>query len=266
MNFINRAKGYVSRRLNPAPAVEPETILPAPARPSPAVTRSGYAAYGEDIMAVAWFQHFGIELTQLRYLDIGAAHPWQINNTYKLYEYGASGVLVEPDPDQAKALQLARPRDTVLNVGAAFDERRSGNLNRMTTSLFNSFSDEQADFVVRSSEGWQPEQRQELRERREIPLVPINELIAEHLGQAPDFLSIDAETLDVPILLKLDMSRFKPWIVCMEAVTDRKLADDIWLPQGYVLSAFTPDNFMYMIDPFSTAWHEFKAGSRRHPI
>ena len=82
-------------------------------------SRLGYPAYGEDILAISWFQHFALDLTAVRYLDIGAAHPWEINNTLAFYLLGAKGVLVEPDPDQAKRLVECRLCRQVIEELAA---------------------------------------------------------------------------------------------------------------------------------------------------
>ena len=50
-----------------------------------------------------------------------------------MYQRGARGILVEPDPQLADLLRKDRPRDVVLNVGAAFDERRSATLKRFNS-------------------------------------------------------------------------------------------------------------------------------------
>ena len=40
----------------------------------------------------------------------------------------------------------------------------------------------------------------------------------------------------------------------MEAVRDRTVADQIFLPHGYLVAANTPDNFVYMLDPYGPFW------------
>jgi FkbM family methyltransferase len=233
----------------------PQTEAPPPEAQTP--TRTGFSAYGEDIFVISWFNHFSIDLRTVRYLDIGAAHPWKINNTFALYQHGARGVLVEPDPDQAKLLEMTRSGDVVLNAGGAFDDQKSAELIRMTAGVFNTFSDEQAELVVSSSAKWQPDQRQAVRDRIEIPLLTINEIIEKGLkNECPDFISIDAESKDIDIIRKLDLERFRPLIVCMEALRDRTAADQIFLPHGYIVAANTPDNFLYMMDPYGPCWTE----------
>ena len=48
-----------------------------------------------------------------------------------------------------------------------------------------------------------------------MPLVPINEVIANHFKNGPpDFLSVDVEGLDFDILKSLDFARFGPRVIC----------------------------------------------------
>jgi hypothetical protein len=51
-----------------------------------------------------------------------------------------------------------------------------------------------------------------------MPLLPVNELIATHLGKAPDLLSIDVEGLDLAILRSLDFKRYRPGVIIAETV------------------------------------------------
>jgi hypothetical protein len=51
-----------------------------------------------------------------------------------------------------------------------------------------------------------------------MPLVPVNEVIATHLGKAPDLLSIDVEGLDLAILRTLDFKKYRPGAIIAEAI------------------------------------------------
>jgi hypothetical protein len=52
-----------------------------------------------------------------------------------------------------------------------------------------------------------------------IPLVRIDRVIAEHFGgAAPDYLSIDVEGLEFEILKTLDLTRYRPKVVCIETL------------------------------------------------
>lgn len=85
-----------------------------------------------------------------------------------------------------------------------------------------------------------------------MPLIPINTVIAEHFsGKAPDFLSIDIESLDLPILRTLDFDRFRPRVICAETVVPMagRMAPDITAfltTRGYEPRAMTFANTLYV--------------------
>jgi FkbM family methyltransferase len=213
--------------------------------PAPPAEQS-YSAAGEDRCVLAWLQVvYGLhDASKIRYCDIGAAHPRTLNNTFALYSRGASGVLVEPDPDQAAVLRQVRPRDTVLNVGASFDDRRSAKLQRFNARVFNTFSPAQARFVTESSKNWQTTQRQRVVDEVEVQLVPVNDILTKHFPEGPHFISIDAEGVDLPILQSIDFVQFRPKVICVEASAD---FDPVLNPHGYELIARTPDNVIYRL-------------------
>jgi FkbM family methyltransferase len=204
-----------------------------------------YSAYGEDLLAWHRVTERFKDPTRITYLDIGAGPPVAPSNTFLFYRHGAHGVLMEPDPDQARNLRARRPRDIVIEAGAAFDGRRTASLNRMAAPVFNTFSDARAQEVGDASRGW--EARQHVVDKVEVQLVPINEIIERQLkGDAPHFLSIDAESCDFAILRSLDLARFRPLVVCVEAA--QPLADyEALLTSAYFLIGRTPDNFLFAL-------------------
>lgn len=239
--------------------VAPRDEAPAPAAPpAPAIpdgARLGYSAYGEDLIAVGWLNHYGVQPERVRYLDIGAAKPQHLNNTYLLYAMGARGLLVEPDPEQAAILRAARPRDVVAQVGVAFDDRRKSTLFRMKDQVFNTFSEEQRDFVLSTSQNWPEHLRQNVIEEVEVELVPINELISKLVPDyAPHFVSIDVEGVEMRVLGSLDpallrVSDKEPSILCFEAHGYEEDFLRYLGPHGYVQTARTPDNLLFRRDP-----------------
>jgi FkbM family methyltransferase len=209
--------------------------------------KQSYSGAGEDRFVLAWLQVvYGLsDASKIRYCDIGANHPRTLNNTFALYSRGASGVLIEPDPDQCVLLRKDRPRDTILNVGVAFDDRRSAKLKRLSSNVFNTFLQSQADFVAESSKNWQPHQLQAIVGEIEIELLPANEILAKYFSDGLDFVSIDAEGVDFPILQSIDFKRFHPKMICVEASRAPSEFDAVLNPQGYELIARTPDNVIY---------------------
>jgi len=206
---------------------------------------ASYSANGEDLLA--WSRISGIEPDpgKIRYLDIGAAHPSLLSNTFLFYARGSNGILVEPDPEQAARLAAARPRDVVIAAGVAFDDRRSAMLVKTTNPLFNSFSREHAESAVRQSQSWHPSQRQTIEGAIETRLLGANEILGEHFkGNPLHFLSIDAEGVNFDILKSIDFRRFSPMVICIEAQTS--IEEHLRVLGGaYRLIFQSPDNFMF---------------------
>jgi FkbM family methyltransferase len=173
-------------------------------------TQLSFAQYGDDLVASSLLEHLGIHTPT--YLDIGAYEPILGSNTYLFYRRGARGVLVEPNVDCVPKLRSKRPHDTVLNAGVGITADKSADFYRLTSPQLNTFDKDEAERVVRESNG-----KVILREVVKMPLVPVNDVIAEHLGgKAPDFLSIDVEGLDYAILQTLDFAKYRPKVICAE--------------------------------------------------
>jgi len=204
---------------------------------------SSYSGAGEDRLVMAWLRvAAGMQLRDVRYCDIGANHPKYLSNTFALYRSGASGVLIEPDPFLCEKLRRVRPRDAVLNVGAAFDDRRSAKLQRLSHRAFNTFLPEEAEFVIKRSANWSHGDRQKIVDEIEVPLVPVNDILASNLPDGIDFLSIDTEGCNLQILQSIDLKQFQPRIICIEASDDFA---HIMQASDYELLARTPDNVIY---------------------
>ena len=215
----------------------------------PSLGDLSYSAAGEDRLVLGWLQvNYQLnDVASIRYCDIGASHPERLNNTYVMYLRGASGVLIEPDPSLIDNLRKTRPRDTVLNVGVAFDDRRTAKLKRFTSSVFNTFSPQQADVVVSSSKNWGAAQLQEIVDEVEISLVPINDILAEHFADGIHFISIDAEGVDFSILQSINFNRFRPKMICIERSREIREIDAVLAPWGYEIVSQTPDNAIYRL-------------------
>jgi FkbM family methyltransferase len=208
-----------------------------------------FSGEGEDLNALAWLRALGVSEQNIRYLDIGAAEPIRLSNTYLMSTIGGSGVLVEPDPDQAAELKRTRPRDVVLNVGISFDGRRRAELIRLSRGVFNTFDRKQADKVVSASRGWH--EQVHIRDAIEVDLVPAGEVIANHFGgSAPDFLSIDTEGNDFAILSSIDLSAIKPKVICVEQGAPLVEHERLLAPHGYRRICSTHNNFMFALVAF----------------
>ncbi|MBA4186501.1 MAG: hypothetical protein C0467_00640 [Planctomycetaceae bacterium] len=205
-----------------------------------------YAQAGEDLIVGMMFDYLKLPLRT--YIDIGAADPVHINNTYLFYTTGARGVLVEPNPEMTPRLRAKRPRDTVLGVGIGVTNQKEADFYRTNEPSWNTFDKETADAYPQSTGG-----RIKVQEVIKIPLVNVNDVFTEHFGGvAPDFVSLDVEGFELPILQSLNFEKYRPKTICIETVVagtnGQKLeAVKFLVEKGYVARGSTFANTI-MID------------------
>jgi FkbM family methyltransferase len=174
-----------------------------------------YAQQGEDLVVQNLFTIMGI--AKPTYLDVGAFDPVVHSNTYLMYLAGGHGVLVEPNPAKIDRLRGVRPRDVTLNIGVGLSAGPSTSdyyvIGGPSQGLFNTFSKKDAELVERNSNGLH-----HIDKVLQLPLENINAIMQQHLGSAPNFLSIDTEGLDLDILKTMDFERYRPDVICVETL------------------------------------------------
>ena len=97
-------------------------------RVKPPNLKTYYGQFGEDaaiqtyFINKSWDDNRSIDIkSDGFYVDIGAFSPILISNTYWFYEYGWSGINVEPFPSVINQFKLVRPRD--INLSIAIGEK-----------------------------------------------------------------------------------------------------------------------------------------------
>lgn len=204
-----------------------------------------YAQCGEDVIILALFDF--LKVKKPTFLDIGAYLPIYSNNTYLFYTKGSRGVLVEPNVGLIPELVARRPGDSILNVGIGLEKRTEAPYYCMSLPQWNTFDREEAERRVARTEG-----KATIEKVVSMPLIPINEVIAEHFhGAGPDLLSIDVEGLDLAILRTMDFERYRPRVICAETLIalDFKMdpaLDEFLGSKGYEPRARTFPNTIYV--------------------
>lgn len=172
-----------------------------------------YAQAGEDLIVQRFLYY--IHRDKPTYLDLGAFHPVAGNNTYLLNLNGGHGVLVEPNVDLISELRRVRPADKVLNIGVGVSTVAEADYYRASEPAWNTFDKETADKYDKTTGG-----KITIKEVVKMPLVNVNEIIAQHLGAAPDFISIDIEGLDLAVLKTFDFTKYRPAAFCVETIEE----------------------------------------------
>ncbi len=163
-----------------------------------------YSCCGQDLLVTQLFWLMGNKKPS--YLDIGAHHPFNISNTALLYSRGSRGVNVEANPKLMEEFHLHRPEDKNVNIGVSpnggpltfyqWDDRSGRN-------TFSKEASEEMDVLTNTTE---------------LETDTLNHIVDQHCdGQFPDFLSMDIEGMDFPVLEGADFSKSSPKVVCVES-------------------------------------------------
>lgn len=205
-----------------------------------------YSQCGEDRIIEFIFDQY-LKIKSPTYMDIGAYHPFTFSNTALLYEKGARGVCIEPDPCLFEEIKKHRKQDVCLNIGVGTGTNEFAEFYVMSSRTLNTFSKEEA-------ERYQSFGNQTIQEVIKVPVFPVNQVIKEHLGKSPNFISLDVEGLDLDILKSFDFNAYRPEVFCIETLTytedssERKISEiiEFMVSKNYFLYADTYINSIFV--------------------
>ena len=141
------------------------------------------------------------------FLDVGANHYRIYSNTYYLERsLGWSGIAVEP----------------LLHFEADYEQHRPA--TRFRPFFVSDVSNEEAKLYLLSSNALVSSSDKSFTERYgsdakelTVPTITLNDLLDSEKVQRIDFMSMDIELHEPKALAGLDIARFKPALVCIEA-------------------------------------------------
>jgi FkbM family methyltransferase len=169
-----------------------------------------YSQCGEDLIVKFLFDALGI--MRPTYLDIGAHHPFEINNTALFYESGSTGINIEPNPDLIKNFLALRPNDLNLNIGIS---GKAGEMDyyMMNFATLNTFSKESAENSIREG-GYK------IDKVIKVKTETVGDIITQYAqGNFPEFLNIDAEGVEDIIVRSINFNTNFPLVICMETIS-----------------------------------------------
>jgi FkbM family methyltransferase len=202
-----------------------------------------YSQNGEDIIIYGIFE--ALSKKRIFYLDVGGYHPYTGSNTALFYLTGSKGIVIEPNPELFKQFPLKRPRDINLNIGVSI---QSG------TQLFFLSSSGALGSLIPDEEKKSSPDIHEL-DPISIPVQTLPEIIKENAdGKVIDFLSLDIEGMELPVLRTLDFRELFPLVICVETARyspsrqKEKRTDilDFLATKGYFVYADTYINTIFV--------------------
>lgn len=169
------------------------------------MTFISYAQNFEDVMLWRGLKH----IENGFYIDVGAWWPETDSVTKAFYNHGWSGINIEPDFTAYSRLICERPRD--INLRIAISDYNGGAdiyiiKGTGLSTLRNDIAEKHLD------EGYvETKIRTEVRTLKDIwkDYVPPNKDVC--------FLKVDTEGLEKEVLMGNDWSKYRPWIVLVEA-------------------------------------------------
>ena len=185
--------------------IDPKTMVASPVMLD---AQEGWATISLSQLAedTYIFRHFRNK-TNGFYVDAGAFHPKKYSNTYLLRKYrGWSGINIDANPETIEKFEKWSP--ATANVHAALDEHPS-----------------EVEFVVYSgaAHSTMDEARKLKNEDLEVSRTlrmttrTLSSIVDEHAdGREIDFLSVDVEGRDLPVLRSFDWTGRRPSLVCVE--------------------------------------------------
>jgi FkbM family methyltransferase len=214
----------------------------------PVMTPEFYGQCGEDLIVLSLLrarsERSGIELKSRRYLEIGGNHPFATSATYLLSKMaGMAGAVVEANPALIPDLRACRTGDVVIHAAVHASD---ADIVLLTVSKLSELSSIDDEFVSKWGGAWS-----EKIGRVEVPALRINQIISRYLGdEAPAFLSIDVEGIDLQILQDLNLEKYRPWLIQIEPSDHHILGNGQAIRQymeskSYELVAKTPVNFIF---------------------
>ena len=176
------------------------------------------------------------------YIDVGAMDPLEGSVTRYFYDLGWCGINIEPDRRFYDKLVVERTRDINLNIALGeSDETRMFYL--FQEQGISTFSEKFRDYFVRKSL---------TPETLSLKLTTLARVCRDHVTADIDFLKIDAEGWEGPIIRGADWSHFRPVALVVESTEPYSHVGlwDEWEPAltvaGYVFVYFDGLNRFYL--------------------
>jgi FkbM family methyltransferase len=138
------------------------------------------------------------------YVDVGAHDPEQLSITKHFYDLGWQGINIEPVPASHRRLVRHRPRDVNLAVAAG----RSESYGQIYVPDEVAFATLDLDHVAEVGT---------TTLKLKVPVRTLNAILEENNVSDIDFLSIDVEGAEKDVLEGIDLFRFRPVVIVVEA-------------------------------------------------
>ena len=165
------------------------------------------------------------------YIDVGCFHPIRISNTMFLYSKGWTGMNLDISKKSIDLFNIYRPRDINLNFGVGKENCTLEYFYNKETFQSNTFDSGFAQSFL----------KKEGLKKKNIEVKTLSYLIENHKKKKKiDLIDIDAEGLDLDVLMGIDFNRYEIDLIMIEVHHYNKETID---RSKKILSLLTRNNF-----------------------
>ena len=172
--------------------------------------RKSYAMDGEDLA----IDLFNKKRDKGFYVDIGAHHPIQRNNTHLLFKKGWEGVNIDINQFSIELFNFLRPKDLNLQIAVSDKEGEVSFFYQKKFSQLNT-----TDRGV-ANENFQGNFQEKKVKCQTIQYILDN---SKYKNKKIDFLNIDIEGAEMKVLNTLNFKIYDPSLICIEILGYRDL-------------------------------------------
>ena len=174
------------------------------------IKRKSYAMDGEDIA----IDLFNKKKNNGFYVDVGAHHPIQRNNTHLLFKKGWEGINIDVNQFSIDLFNFLRPNDLNLQVAVSDKE---GEISFFYQKKFSQLNTTDKKIAEENFHG-------KFQERK-VKCQTIKNILdnSKYKNKKIDFLNIDVEGAEMKVLETLNFEIYDPSLICIEILGYRDL-------------------------------------------
>lgn len=146
-----------------------------------------------------------------RYVDLGCFHPTRVNNTFKMYKSGWSGLNIDLNPLTIDLFNFARPKD--INICSAISNKETKKKLYFLGDL-----DPKNTINLEHKKWLNREFRISNKDIKSISIKTqrFDKILEQNNFIEFDFLNIDIEGHELEVLQSLNFKKFKIDVICVE--------------------------------------------------
>ena len=174
------------------------------------IKRKSYAMDGEDTA----INVFNKKLEKGFYVDIGAHHPIQRNNTHLLFKKGWEGINIDVNKFSIDLFNFLRPED--LNLQIAVSDK-DGEISFFYQKKFSQLNTTDKEIAKENFQG-------NFQEKK-VKCQTIKNILdnSKYKNKKIDFLNIDVEGAEMKVLNTLNFEIYDPSLICVEILGYREM-------------------------------------------